>query len=90
MAAFGLYCEDGLAVDDDEFWLWPENEEAFWIWCSLQTQWVMGMAGPTGLNYSGVESFLRMRGVGKKKRHQLFGMILVMERAALDEWDSKR
>jgi hypothetical protein len=90
LAAFGLYCEDGVAIDEDEFWLWPENEDAFWLWCAVQTQWVKSMNGPDGLNYSGVESHMRMSGVPRKKWPQLFGLIQAMEQAALDEWASKR
>jgi hypothetical protein len=90
MAALGLYCEEELVIDEDEFWLWPENEEAFWTWCAVQTQWVTGMAGAVGLNYAGVESCLRMRGLGKGRRRQLFAMVQVMEQSALEEWASKR
>lgn len=90
MAAFGLQCEEEIVVDDDEFWLWPENEEAFALWCALQTQWTVGMAGVVGLNYPGVESCMRMRGVGKRKRLPLFELIQAMERAALEEWAAKR
>jgi hypothetical protein len=38
LAAFGLQCEGDLVLDQDEFWLWPENEEVFWLWVGLQTQ----------------------------------------------------
>ena len=84
LAALGLFCEDEAVVDEEEFWLWPENEEAFWIWCTVQTQWVIGMAGPVGLHYPGVESCMRMRGIPKKKVSLLFGLIQAMESAALE------
>src|SRR5439155_9792164 len=58
-AALGLQCEEEVVLDD-EFWLWPENEETLWLWAGLQTQWNAGMGGATGLNYAGVESYLRM------------------------------
>ena len=90
LAAFGLHCEDDAVLDQDEFWLWPENEKAFAIWCALQTQWTVGMAGVVGLNYSGVESCMRMHGIGKRKWPALFGLIQAMERAALNEWAAQR
>jgi hypothetical protein len=89
LAALGLYCEDDQVIDEDEFWLWPENEEAWWLWCTVQTQWVIGMAGPVGLNYPGVESCMRMRGIPKKRIAGLFGLIQAMESAALEEWAAK-
>jgi len=90
MAVLGIYCEEEIVIDDDEFWLWPENEDAFLLWLSIQTQWVMGAAGPAGLNYSGVEACMRMQGVGKKQQRQLFESIWTMECAALEEWASQR
>jgi hypothetical protein len=89
LAALGLECDDESDVDQEVFWLWPENEEVFWLWAGLQTQWVIGMAGATGLNYSGVEVDLRML-VPKKKHRDYYLFIKNMEQAALDEWASKR
>lgn len=89
-AAFGLQCEDGIAIVDDEFWLWPENEEVFWLWAGLQTQWTASMAGAIGLSYASVEAYLRMKDIPKKKRKHIFSLIQHMEQAALEEWASKR
>lgn len=88
--AAGLRYEGGSIVDQDEFWLWPENEEVFWVWLGLQTQWMVGMAGATGLNYSGVESDLRMLEIPRARRRQFYVSIKHMEHAALEEWASKR
>ena len=90
LAALGLYVSGGLIVEHDEYWLWPENEDAFGMWLAIQTQWNAGMAGATGLNYQGVEICLRMRGLKKKRRQQMFLLIQMMERACLDEWAQKR
>jgi len=90
LALLGLYVEGGLTLDADEFWLWPENEPAFLFWMSLQTQWHVGMAGPTGLNYQGVEICMRRRGVRPSERDRMFDLVQVMERAALDEWAKAR
>jgi len=90
LAAFGLQCEDDTILDEDEFWLWPENEGALAFWCAVQTQWTVGMAGVIGLNYSGVESCMRMRGISKRERPALFALIQAMERAAMNEWAAQR
>jgi len=90
LAALGLYAEGGLSFDQEEFWLWPENDEAFAMWLAIQTQWNAGMAGATGLNYQGVEICLRMRGLKKKRRQSMFLLIQMMERACLEEWAQKR
>lgn len=89
-AAFGIQCDDELVIDQDEFWLWPENEEVFWLWAALQTQWMASMAGATGLNYAGVEAYLRLLDIPKKKRKAIFPLIQHMEHAALEEWASTR
>jgi len=89
-AGLGLEFEPDLAVGQDEFWLWPENEEVFWLWAGLQTQWVVGMAGATGMNYASVESDMRMLGIPNKKRRDYYLLIKNMEQAALEEWASKR
>lgn len=89
-AALGLECEPDLVIDEDEFWLWPENEEVFWLWSGLQTQWVVSMAGAVGLNYGGVEADLRLLGIPNQKRRQIYILIKHMEQATLEEWASKR
>lgn len=89
-AALGLQCEDSITIDQDEFWLWPENEEVFWLWLGLQTQWTASMAGAVGLSYASVEAYLRMKDIPKKKRRQIFPLIQHMEQATLEEWAAQR
>lgn len=89
-AKFGLIIEGDLAIEQDEFWLWPESEEPFGFWLSIQTQWNTGMDGRTGLNYPGVEACMRMRRIRQGDRAELFGYVQVMEQAALEEWAKKR
>lgn len=90
LALLGLYIEGGASFENDEFWLWPENEDAFLFWLAVQTQWNVGMRGATGLNYSGVEVCLRRRGVPSGERNRLFDLVQAMERATLDEWAKAR
>lgn len=88
-AALGLQFE-GELDQEEEFWLWPENEPVFWLWAGLQTQWVVGMSGVIGLNYASVESDMRMLGTPKKNVRDYYILIKHMEQAALEEWASKR
>lgn len=90
LAAFGLYAVEDSVLEQDEYWLWPENEEAFSLWLGLQTQWNVGMAGAFGLDYTGVEACMRMRDIARKKRVELFAMVQLMEQACLEEWAKKR
>jgi len=90
LAVLGLCADDSQIIDQDEFWLWPENEAAFNFWLAIQTQWNASMAGATGLNYPGVEACMRLRGLKKKSRQELFLSIQMMERACLEEWASQR
>lgn len=67
MAAFGLSPE---ALPDEEeeetdYRVLPENWETVQVFIRCATQWrYAGMAGqPTGLDYSAVESVMRMRAV---------------------------
>lgn len=46
--ASGFEPED---FDDGPTDVWPENWAVFSLFMSLQTQWLMGPAGPTGLNH---------------------------------------
>jgi len=90
LAAMGLQLVDDLEAQQDEYWLWPENDEAFGFWLSVQTQWNASMGGATGLNYPGVETCLRLRGLKKKARQHLFLLTQMMERACLEEWAQQR
>lgn len=90
LAAMGLCAEGGVTLQEDEYWLWPENDEAFSMWLAVQTQWSAGMGGATGLNYPGVETCLRLRGLKKRAQQKHFLLIQMMERACLEEWARKR
>jgi len=48
LAAAGLTAED---FECEAVELWPENERAYFLFLSLQTQWRVGMGGATGLDY---------------------------------------
>lgn len=50
-------CEDCAEPD-----LLPEAESIIALYAAAQTQWRVGMAGATGLDYAGVEALGRLRG----------------------------
>lgn len=64
--------------------LWPENAEAFAVFNDLRTQWRIGPAGPTGLDYVAMYRELDERGYSGGEREQMKQDIREMERAALD------
>src|SRR5262249_27486890 len=64
LAAFGLYLDPGTPAQAPREWhLWPECLAAFELFLGVQTQWVVGMGGPLGLSYGGVEACLRLYGL---------------------------
>jgi len=89
LAAFGLYAVGEMQLQD-EFWLWPENEECFYFWLALQTQWNSRDGWPSGLNYPAVQVVMEMRGIPRKQRPLFFSNIQAMEAACLQEWARKR
>lgn len=73
------------------FYLWPEHVPALRLWNELGTQWrVGGMGGPTGFDYAGVESFMRIEGIRGADRRERFAELRVLERAALRVWADER
>lgn len=61
----------------------PENWDTLLLFLALATQWrIGGMGGFLGLDYSAVESTLRLMGLWRR-RAELFSGLQVMERAAL-------
>ncbi|MEW9584332.1 DUF1799 domain-containing protein [Paraburkholderia sp. DGU8] len=76
------------AAQDDCF-VWADNWEVFECFIALSGQWrylshPMGPPQTLGLDYSRVESALRLMGFGPKKRVKLFRLIRLMEGAALE------
>lgn len=89
LAAFGLVAEASLALDD-EFWLWPENEAVFGLWLAVQSQWNIADGARHGLDYSGVQVVMEMRGIQRREQQHQFALLQVMESACLTEWARNR
>ena len=74
--------------DSEVFVLWPENVEAFDLFCALSTQWTwifsdIAGAQRVGLNHSRIELHLRIQGVRGSRKRAIFSDVCLMERAAL-------
>ncbi|MCW8158971.1 hypothetical protein D7243_22655 [Stutzerimonas stutzeri] len=85
MEAFGFSAEDF----EVEIEIWPDNWDAFEVFAAMQTQWRTGMSGATGLDYNALEPVMRLRGIKKRDRGELFDCIRVMEIAALEVMRAK-
>jgi hypothetical protein len=58
------------------------------LFLAAQTQWRVGMSGPTGLDYAGVEACARLRGATLDP--DTFEALQTAELAALGAWRDKR
>lgn len=89
MAALGFDPED---FDEDEFVIevWECNADAFYVFESMATQWRIGMAGATGLDYAAMPVVMDMAGVKKKRRPEVFQSVRIMEQVALESMAENR
>ncbi|KDP84710.1 hypothetical protein CF70_017995 [Cupriavidus sp. SK-3] len=82
----------------EDFFYYADNKESLFFFFDIDRQWnyVGTMAGVvrTGLNYPGVESFMRLKGIRRKRCAALLADLQLMEGAALqvflDEAESRR
>jgi len=63
--------------------IWPDNDLAVSTFLSMSTQWRSGGFGATGLDYTALESVMRMTGVPRKEWADVFHGVGVMESEAL-------
>lgn len=80
---------DGIVSSAAVTPIWQENETSFALFASLQTQWRIGMGGPTGLDYSAVPVVMELYSVPEKDRRQVFDDVRVMESEALKVFNEK-
>jgi hypothetical protein len=91
LAAWGLPPDafEGLENDEEHCEVWEENWDTVMVFLACQTQWrkeIPAMAGQVlwhGLDYSGVEVVIRLKGFKGKKAEEIFEGIQVMEVAAM-------
>lgn len=66
----------------DDLDIWPENWSAVEVFGGMLTQWRIGMAGPTGLDYAALPAVMEL--FGTEDRKAAFEGLMVMEREALN------
>jgi hypothetical protein len=69
---------------DAEVMVFEENWPALLLFSALGTQWRMGMAGATGLDYAALAAVMDLHEIAPAQRRERFDEIRTMERAALD------
>ena len=84
LKAFGLSAAD---FDHEVIEIWPDCLEAYSVFDDMNTQWRVGMSGPTGLDYSALPIVLEANNVKISK--ELLSDLRVMEVAALKEMSKK-
>ncbi|WP_238880426.1 DUF1799 domain-containing protein [Achromobacter xylosoxidans] len=86
MAEFGVKPEDfPVAVID----LWPENVLPKDVFEAMGSQWRIGFAGPTGLDYGALTGVMRILRVPPDDEIDVFDAVRVMEGAALTMMNRK-
>lgn len=73
-----------------EVYLWPDNVDAWQVWCAVQTQWRTGVGGATGLDYAAVAAYLTECALHGEPRRQIFDGIRAAESAFLDALSQRR
>jgi hypothetical protein len=81
LEAFGFTEGDFSAPVD----VWPENWPIFTVFNRLQTQWIVGMGGPTGLSYPSAYPLLYRMTDDPQEWDQLLCDLQVLEAAALEQ-----
>lgn len=82
LMAIGIRRED--VVNNDVQEIWPENYEPFQLFSEVSSQWRVGYAGRTSLDYNVIFTLMSLKGVKKKKQLILIEAIQTLERAALE------
>jgi hypothetical protein len=77
-------------MGSDEFEIWPDNWQALDVFMAMETQWRTGMGGATGLDYGVLPDVMRLRGVPKSERSEVFDWVRLMEGEALDQMREKK
>ncbi|AEE68515.1 DUF1799 domain-containing protein [Bordetella pertussis] len=86
LAEFGLRSDDFPAAVIE---LWPDNVMPKVVFEAMGSQWRIGFAGPTGLDYGALPGVMRMLGVPPEQETDVFDGVRVMESAALRMMNKK-
>lgn len=77
------------AKKEAAFDVWPENWAAFLLFESIRTQWWVGPAGATGLNYLVLYAKLDSLGLTGEEREHMEADIRELEAGALEAMHEK-
>lgn len=77
---YGLLPED---LDRSAFEVFPDNLAAVTTFIAMSTQWRVGAAGATGLDYAALPAVLELRSVPREEWPDLFEQLQVIETEAL-------
>lgn len=86
LAAAGLTPED---VEPDPVEIWPDVLPVYELFCGMSTQWRVGIAGATGLDYNVLFHKMDRLMLSAEDYELLEHDIQVMESAALETMRSK-
>jgi hypothetical protein len=81
---------EASAEDERVEYLWPDCVDAWRVWQLLQTQWRVGMAGATGLDYAAVRAVLDEEGLQGEARADAWSGVRAAEAATLQVWAEQR
>lgn len=90
LAAFGITLPEAEQPKEPTFRILAELESTVRAWLALQTQWRVGMAGATGLDYNVIEPTLRLLGLPTTDWPEIFEGLQLMERETLRVWAKQR
>jgi hypothetical protein len=79
---------DAEGVADQE--VYPDVWPALDMLIDMQTQWRVGAAGATGMDYTALETLMRVKRVKNADRSDLLGDVRRMESAVLELWREQR
>lgn len=82
----GLTDED-LDIDLDVL---EDNLPAVRVWFAVQTQWRIGLDGPSGLDYAVLPAVLGLFGIRRKQRGEVFAALRILEGETLVIWRDRR
>lgn len=91
MATMGMtkaQIEAQLKQAGDTTWIWPCNWKPLHLFIGLSTQWRVGMAGITGLDYAALP--IVAQGLRIRLKPRLIRALQVMEREALRLMSERR
>jgi hypothetical protein len=70
--------------------VWPENRTAVVAFLALRTQWRVGMAGRTGLDYQAIPITLDLLEIPREQHKSVFRDLRMLEAGALEEMHNSK